>query len=522
MVMTPKIQHPSRRGVLGMAGGTAALLGLGLPMRALAQAAETGRITVAYPTDVPTWDPNARSLAPVQSLYKCVFDQPLTQAPDLTLQPALITDWQFSDDGLALDVTLRNDVKFHDGSQMTADDFRYTFFERPGAEVADGQRKLDTSFLWRKVSDIEISSPTQARMVFSEPMPSAVTWLHFLCSFVVPKAYMEDVGAEAFAAKPIGTGPYKLVSYEQASRLELEAFADHWAGAPAIGKVTIDIVRDPTARVAAIESRRADAAIDVPIREAERLGQIDGLTATIEPTTDIMLLQLTASGGFENPKIRQAAHRAIDKDAINQAFFLGNAVPIDAPAARGTPGYPDDLEFGFDLEIATALLAEAGHGPENPVAITFYTTNGVFPNDFEMARAIAGMWKKIGINATVEAVEASTYQERLRAGTLPEATMYQWGNTTGDPELYAGYLLDPNSIFSAFKSDELGAMISPLLVEMDTEKRQAGYRAVNKTAVENGDAIGLLQAVKTVVHIDALEVQSYVNGWILPQTWTMG
>ncbi len=511
----------TRRDVLKMTAGTAALMALGLPSRVLAQAASSGQITVAYPTDVPTWDPNARSLAPVQSLYKCVFDQPLTQAPDLSLEPALITDWSFSDDGLALDITLRDDVLFHDGSKMTTEDFRYTFYERPNQPVAEGQRKLDTSFLWRRVSDIEIKSPTEARMVFSEPMPSAVTWMHFLCSFIVPKAYMESVGLEGFIEKPVGTGPYKLVSYETASRIELEAFADYWGGKPAIDKVTIDIVRDPTARVAAIESRRAQAAIDVPIREAERLGQVPGLVASISAVTDIMLLQLTTSGGFSDPKVRQAAHRAINKDAINRAFFLDNAVPIDAPAARGTPGYPEDLDFGFDIGKATALLAEAGHGPDNPIEVTLATTNGVFPNDFDMARAIAGMWEKIGITTKVEAIEASTYQERLRAGTLPEATMYQWGNTTGDPELYAGYLLDPKSIFSAMKSEQLGEMIAPLLVEMDEDKRFAGYREVNKVAVENGEAAGILQAVKSVVHVEELEVTTYANGWILPATWSM-
>ncbi len=510
----------NRRDFLKLGGGTAALLALGIPGSALAQAAGTGQITIAYPSDLPTWDPNARSLAPVQSLYKCVFDQPLTQNPDLSRANALITDWAFSDDGLALNLTFRDDVIFHDGSKMTAEDFRFTFYERPRMEVAEGQRKLDTSFLWRKISDIEVLSPTEAKVVFSDPMPSAVTWLHFLCSYVVPKAYFEKVGLEGFVAKPVGTGPYKLVSYEQASRIELEAFEEYWGGAPAIKKVTIDIVRDPTARVAAIESRRADAAIDVPIREAERLGMAPGLTSTIEPVTDIMLLQLTTSGGFADARVRLAAHRAINKEAINKAFFLNNAVVIDAPAARGTPGYPVDLEFGYDLEKAKALLAEAGHGPDNPIAVTLYTTNGVFPNDFDMARAIAGMWDKIGIDTTVEAIEASTYQEKLRAGTLPEATMYQWGNSTGDPELYAGYLLDPGSIFSAMKSEKLGEMIQPLLTEMDADKRHAGYQKANEAAVLAGDTIGLLQAVKTVVHVENLNVASYANGWILPHTWS--
>ena len=185
----------SRRHFLAMTGGTAALLGLGVTPAALAQAAATGQVTIAYPADVPTWDPNARSLAAVQSLYKCVFDQPLNQTPDLETIPALITEWGYRDGaGLELALTFRDDVKFHDGSMMTAEDFRFTFFERPRIPVPEGQRRLDTSFLWRKIGDIEVTSPTTAVVKFTEAMPSAIVWLHFLCSFVVPKAEIAAAG----------------------------------------------------------------------------------------------------------------------------------------------------------------------------------------------------------------------------------------------------------------------------------------------------------------------------------------
>ncbi|MFN6977946.1 MAG: ABC transporter substrate-binding protein, partial [Gemmobacter sp.] len=461
-----------RRHFLAGAGGTAALLALGATPAALAQAAASGSLTMAYPADVPTWDPNARSLAAVQALYKCVFDQPLNQTPGLETIPWLVTAWEYRDAaGLELALTFRDDVTFHDGSPMTAEDFKFTFLDRPRIPVPEGQRRLDTSFLWRKVSDITVESPTQAVVTFSEPFPSAIVWLHFLCSFVVPKAYIEAVGLDGFQARPIGTGPYRLVEYQQGSRVVLEAYEGYWGGAPAIKSVTIDIVRDATARVAAAESRRAQVAIDVPIREAERLGNLPAMTSRIDPVADIILLQITRSGGFEKDQVRLAAHHAINKEGLSRAFYLGKAVPIDVPAARGTPGYPEDFAFAFSEDKARELLAEVGHGPDNPVPITFYATNGAFPNDFDMARAIAQMWEKVGIKPTLEVVELSTYQEKLRAGTLPEATMFQWGNSTGDPEMYAGYLLDPKAIFSAFKDDELGAMIAPLLVEPDLAAR---------------------------------------------------
>ena len=508
-----------RRRILKLGSGAAALAALGVPADALAQAAQRGQLTLAFPADVPTWDPNARTLAAAQSLYKLVFDQPLTQNPDGSIKPGLVTKWSF-DNPATLSLDLRSDAVFHDGSPMTSADFRFSFFERAKLPVPEGGRRLDTGFIWRKVTDIETPSPARAVMKFSEPMPSAVAWLAFLCSFVVPKAYVERAGLAEFAAKPVGSGPYRLVEYQQGARIVLEANERYWDGKPAIPRVTIELVRDPTARVAAFESRRADVAVDVPVREAQRLGAQPGAAARLDPVSDIMLLQITKNGGFADDRARLAAHHAIDKAAISRALFGGAATPISVPAAKGTPGYPADYEFPFSLERAQALLRELGHGPDKPLAIKFASPNGAFPNDFEMARAIVQMWRRAGIAAELEPIELSVYQERLRAGTLPEATLFSWGNAVGDPEMYGGYLLDPKSIFSAFKSDELGTRIQPLLTETDEAKRIAGFRDAHRFAAERGFTIPLMQTVKTIVHRSEVNVVKYDNGWILPNTYS--
>jgi len=509
-----------RRSVLKSGAGLSALAALGVPADVLAQAATSGQLTLAFPTDVPTWDPNARALGAVQSLYKLVFDQPLDQAPDLSVKPNLIQKWAYVDDkSLSLGLDFRTDAAFHDGSALTASDFRYSFFERPRAPVPEGGRKLDTTFLWRRVKDIEVQSPSRAIMHFSEPMPSVIPWMYFLCSYVVPKAVIEGGGLDAFTRKPIGSGPYKVVEYQQGGRIALEANDRYHGGKPAIPRVTIEIVRDPTARVAALESRRVDVTVDVPIREAQRLSSVSGLVSRIDPIADIMLLQITKNGGFADDRVRLAAHHAIDKEALSKALFGGAAPSISVPAARNTPGYPGDYVFPYSPDKAAALLKEMNYSPQNPVAIKFSSPNGSFPQDFEIARAIVQMWKKVGINAELETIELSTYQERLRAGTLPEATLFSWANATGDPEMYGGYLLDPKSIFSAFKHDDLGAKFQPLLVEMNQDKRYAGYRDAHKFAAEHGYTIPLLQTVKTVAFRKGVNVTKFDNGWVLPQTF---
>lgn len=510
------VQHLTRRAALTLAGTSATLAGLGVP--AWAQARDA--ISIAFPTDVPTWDPNARVLAGVQSLYKCVFDSPLTQAPDLKPLPNLVKAWRWRDK-LTLEIELRDDATFHDGSKVTADDFRFTFDERPKTPAAAGGRKLDTGFIWRKVKTIEVAAPSKAVMHFSEVMPSAVTWLYFLASFVVPRAYIEKAGVDGFAAKPIGSGPYRLAEYQQGARMVLEAYDRYWGGVPKLKRITIEIVQDPSARVAALEAKRVDLAVDLPIRETLRLGAMPGMAGRIDPISDILIIEVNHTGAFEHEEVRLAAHHAIDKRAISKAFFAGKAIPIDVPAARGTPGYPKDFHFAYDAGAAKALLAKAGFGPGKPAKITFFSSKGVFPNDFEVAQAITQMWKKVGIEADLQVMEMPKYQELLRAGKLPEATMYQWGNATGDPEMYGGYLLDPKSIFSSYKSADLGERTAKLLVETDEAKRDAGYRELHQFAVEKGYSIPLFQGTKTVAYRNKLAFKPYNNGWILPQYYSL-
>ncbi len=507
--MTPNLTRRDMGRLLAGAG-----LASLLPGRVLAQTADT--LSIAYPGDVPVWDPNLRTHVVGHSLFKCVFDQPLTYTPDLKLSPAIVTAWQASPDGKTLELTLRDDVSFHNGDRLTAEDFRYTFFERPHAE------KLDTTGIWRRVSDIEVASPTRAIMRFSDAMPSAIPWLSFLASFVVPKKYMTSVGRDGFIARPVGSGPYRLASYQQNARIGLEAFDGYWDGAPAYKQVTFEILNDVSSRTAAIESRRVGLSSDISVREANRLGQDPQLKASVEPFTDIYVLQVGNTGGFTDSRVRLAAHHAIDKVAISRALFGGVAKPIAVPAAHGTPGYPEDFDFPFDAARAAALVKEAGFSAEKPVDVTFFTTNGTFPGDYDLSRVIVQMWGRIGIRARLETIEFVQYQERLRAGTLPEATMYRWGNMTGDPELYSGYLLNPKFPFAAWKSPDVSARLDPLFVETDPEKRFAGYREFNKWAVLQGYAIPLLQGVTTSVYRRTVGFVPYANGWIRPSAYKPG
>src|SRR5436190_5597412 len=317
---------------------------------------------------------------------------------------------------------------------------------------------------------------------------------------------------------PFGTGFYKLVEYELNSRIVLERNVDYWGPIAKIARVTIQIVKDPSARVAAIQSGQVDCTINVPVREVARFARENGFTAELNPITRVVLLQVRADLAFADKNVRLAAHHAIDKAALSKAFYGGAAVPLSVLATPGTPGYIPDFNFKYDPAVAKQLLAQSGFGPDKPVKIGFAATNGQFPSDYDIARAIVGMWKPVGIDADLQVIEYAKYFELNRGAKLPEATLYSWDNATGDPEIFLGYQLNPKMPFSAWKGMDLGEKVLELFNVADYKKRIDGYRALNKTAVEAGATIPLLQSVVTVVRKKKLTYAKYANGWILGNT----
>lgn len=492
-------------------GAAAGMTGLALgPLQAFAQAKDT--VTIAWPADVPSWDPQQRTAPDAQGIYKAVFDQPIDQNLDLSLRPQLAKAWNLSADGRTFELEFRDDVYFQDGSKMTSADFRYGWLERIRRKDA-----IDLGRVWTEVTDIETPSPTKAIVRMSQAKPTAAQWLAFMANFVVPRDYMEKVGVNGFREKPIGTGAYRMVEYQLNSRIVLERNDKYWGPKPAIRRVIYEVMKDPSARVAAIQSGKVDLAVGLPVREVSRLAQNKSFAGELNPITRVILLQIREDMGFSDDNVRLAAHMSIDKVALSKAFYGGAAAPLSMVSPPGTPAYDPNFKFAYDPKKAQELLKKAGFGPGKPAKIKLATTNGNFPSDFDIARAIVAMWKKVGIEAEIEVIEYAKYFELNRGRKLPEATLYSWDNATGDPEMFTGYLLHPKKPFSSWKREEEGKRVTALETVVDYNKRVEGYREFEKYAIEHGAAMPVLQTVQTVVRKADLQYARYKNGMIVAQ-----
>jgi peptide/nickel transport system substrate-binding protein len=406
-------------------------------------------------------------------------------------------------------------MTFHDGSKLTTEDVKWSLLEHPAEDT-----KLAIRGMFPTLSDVEISSPTQAVLVYKVPTPTAPIFLAFLAAYILPKAYIKKVGMDGFLQKPIGAGPYRVVQYQRGSRLTLEAYDGYWGPKPAIKNVAILFTPEASSRVALVESKRATMATDVPIRETLRLAKTAGLSSTIYPISTMYMVKVPSYvKPFDNDNIRKALHLAIDKKALSKALYAGKAPVISVVATQGTPAYVDDYEFPFNKKMAIELLAKEGYSTKNPVKIRLLTTNGAFPNDYDMARVLVSMWKQVGIDAEIEETTTAKSLEMSHNQKMTGLMLYNWANATGDPDNGAGRILDPRMRFSMWRDPSIGPRIDALFKETNETKRIEGYKALLKEASEKSWVIPLLQGVATMVHDARLEAPLQGNGYISPRLY---
>ncbi|MDB5998810.1 MAG: extracellular solute-binding protein family 5 [Rhizobacter sp.] len=204
---------------------------------------------------------------------------------------------------------------------------------------------------------------------------------------------------------------------------------------------------------------------------------------------------------------------------MSKAFYGGLAKPLSVMTPEGTPSFVPEFKYPFDKTKAVEELKASGYSTSNPVNITLLSTNGTFPNDYDMARAIAQMWKAVGINATIEETTPAKLIEAAQSNKLTGCLLYSWANSTGDPENYAGKIFDPRVRSSTWKDMSLVQRVDALVNEVDEGKRIAGYKALNREASEKSWAIPLMQSITTVAYSSQLQPTLFQSGYVLPDTY---
>ena len=425
--MMPKL---SRRSILksaaaaGFSATAAVALSSIMPMRAFAQdGAPSGAIVYgnAEPPTSNYWDPAAGFGLVDEQVASLVHDTLIAFDVDGNMQPSIATAWELVGDK-QVNLTIRDDVMFHDGTPLTAEDVKASI-DRLGA----GQ--LAQSMVATPGIIATVTSPTTLEVVSPTAFGVVLNMLAFVK--ILPKANIDN--PDNFKSGALGSGPYKFVSYS-GNDVVLEANPDYWGGAPKIQSVTFRYIEDAQARINALLAGQVDILTRVSSEDLARVeGNADFYVNGQTPPAQIIAIY-QHNGPLGDLKLRQAIAHAIDREGIAKSIMRGaNPVGFSSLPTSSTFYTPLEPKFEYDLDKARALLAESAY----PDGVTLrMSTSTLVPNQIEIDQVIAASLQAIGINVEVERLEVGAFSSSYNTYDINLNTLAVFNN---DPDFLLGF-----------------------------------------------------------------------------------
>ncbi|WP_181779455.1 ABC transporter substrate-binding protein [Pseudonocardia pini] len=354
-----------------------------------------------------------------------VYDRLVHLSPTGDPIPGLATAWEWQDDGLALRMTLRPTVRFHDGTAFDAEAVRANI-ER-GKTVEGSSVAADLA----GISGVEVVDPTTVVLRLAKRNSMLLGLLsHRAGSMLSPAAF----GDPDLDLKPVGTGMYKVSEYRPNDVIVYERNADYWnPDVVGVRRIELRILADEVTRMNALRTGEVDVALLSGRLVGEAQG-LPGVTVHRDTTLTYLVLYLNrARSEFGDPRVRQALNLAVNRQAIADGIYFGAAQPTVQPFPQKyyayNPAYPGDY-YAHDPARAKQLLAEAGlpNGFEFEMLVTALGTY------LQSAEAVQQMLAEVGIRASIRAVEAAQTADVYYRQQQGDALVSQWGGRP-DPSM---------------------------------------------------------------------------------------
>ena len=406
----------------------AVLLVLVLAMSGLAVAQEPragGTLVMASQSEPDLWDPQRVTSALAFQMQKLMYDSLLILDFDVaTIQPHIATDWTVSEDGLTYTFELRDDVSFHSGRSMSADDWVWTFDRLLNASPPSPSA-------WRLGTVAAITAPSPTTLVIELEEPNSELLLQLTMPFlaVLDQEKVQALGDGYGIDGGGGTGPFRFVRWNPGQELVLERNPDYTWG-PAIhentGPAHIErVVRrqipELTTYLFELELGNVDLALGLPPTEIDRLDALrDVQVIEVAPRPSVEFLAFKTTRPItSDERVRRALSYAIDRQELADTVWFGQAFPPSGIVMPTTPGYSVDAETLWpfdDAERARELLDEAGWVPGSDgirvrdgerLVIELLIANSALNQ--ELSAFLQQMWRDVGVATNIQIPELSAF-----------------------------------------------------------------------------------------------------------------
>jgi peptide/nickel transport system substrate-binding protein len=440
--------------------------------------AEADELRVGYSSDIVTLDPANHRSRVTEGVIHNMYDAVVTRTDDMDVVPEIAESFE-QIDAVTYEVRIREGITFHDGSDLTAEDVKFTFDRLTKEGAMDGQTSPRAS-LAGPIADTIVVDEHTVQFVLESPWPVFRAYLPF--NQVVSKAFVEKVGTDGMATQVMGSGPFRLVEWRRGDSVIMERVEDYYGGATAIPpagpagveRVIFRIIPEPASRVAALLAGEVDLIDELPHHAIPQVEQ--------SPNTQVLRTNGTRSffmdlnnrvPPFDDKLVRQAANHAIDRELVIDRMLNGLATPLATLISPDSYGYNPDLPvYAYDPERARELLAEAGYPDGVDVTLD------VDEPFREQAEAIAAMLTDAGLRTSVQLWERTALTEIWRGDHDRHMFLRSWGDGALDPVgIFVPVLkTEDRGNFSGYSNEEVDRLLSAADTETDIEARSRMYQ----------------------------------------------
>lgn len=422
-------------------GATAFGLAAGLHVEQ-ALAADIDEIVFGANSSVSRFDPYRTTDWADHIVFFNLFDSPIKLNQDSTLAPGLALAWEATDQNTWV-LTLRQNVVWHNGDPFTAADVVFSL-----ARVVDPDTRSIFASTFASIETVRAVDDHTVEIKTKTPDPFMPQRLANYGSHVLPKKYFEEVGEEGFLERPIGTGPYRIASFEPGLSVVMERFDGYWEPA-AMAKVTIRRVPEMSARIAALRTNEAQLITGVSPDAAPQISTTETRAVSILSGSAFFLPVNMHSAPLNNRDVRHALSLAIDRESIITNLLGGEAEVLREPILPGSIGEdPARPGLAYDPDRARSLLQNSGYARQEIVYETM--ANAYFGNDREIGEALVAMWTDVGINARLSVIEPAVRAQKNTAKAFEGLFAAFFTQQYGDAAGLMWRAMNPNGILSHY------------------------------------------------------------------------
>src|SRR5438309_3012895 len=428
-----------------------------------------------------------------------------------SVEMALVTKADTSADGLTWTFTLRDNVKFSDGTPLTSNDVKVSL------DLARGGQRTVWKDNYKAIKEIQTPDPMTVNILLNAPHAPLLSELAMFPAWIMQADMATATAAPGYdyarncASK--GTGGYYTESFQKGEPVILKRNPYYWKNTPAVDEVDIEYVPDDNTRVLKLQGGEDDIVDFVPFSQIDQLNALPGIKAQDFPIqqTTFAILNVTKPP-LDDVNVRQALNYATDKDAIVRSVFFGQAQVMNAPIPLGT--YVDKESPGYPYDLAKAQALMAASSVPNGFTLPMIVANNN-QDRINTAIILKDEWAKIGVAVDVQQLDSATVRAAYHGEGNFMATPSAWTNDMNDPTEIVNYAMRGGegsgsfAYWTRYNNPDLSAKITAADLEQDPAKREAQYVDIQRTYLKDAPLVFIANLGATAAW------RNNVNGFLI-------